>query len=203
MTEFKTGTCSWCNTEGEVYADNSRCEDCDNDVVDCLICGCAQHLDSFCRHISEGQHLDYFGSGVGAPHDGIRESFFRLLDAMPRDFAPALRRAIRAGAFHTWMVAPIIGGGGFLELYGMPARGDCRQWGDFILKAGDRDDAEDMHDGYRWLVSLFDKDTLAANRITIGWIDRWISERPDELGRWADDGGHARERSRDMRVSAP
>lgn len=193
MDEFKDGTCTWCREHGAVYANNGRCEDCDMAVVDCRICGCERHRESFCRHISEDRNLEYFGSGVGTPSNSISESFFKFLSAMPGGFAPALRDAIKSGKFHTWMTAPLIGGGGIITLYGMPDRSKDwmtgLSWGDAIIEAGERDDAEELYDGYRWLVSLYNKDTLAANRTTIAWIDEWIASRPDDLGRWADDGG--------------
>lgn len=192
MDDFRDGTCTWCGAHGTVYADNSRCEDCDIAIVDCRICGREQHRESFCRHISEDRNLEYFGSGVGAPHDGIRKAFFKFLSAMPDGFAPALRAAIKSGKFHTWTMSPLIGGGGTITLYGMPARSKDwtgPSWGDAIIELGERGNAEELYDGWRWLVSLYNKDTLKANRTTIAWIDDWIGSRPDELSRWADDGG--------------
>ena len=93
---------------------------------------------------------------------------------MPDGFARDLKAAIISGRFHTWLVAPMIGGGGILDLYGMP-RSVGQSYGDAILALGESDDAEDFECGYHWLVSLFDDKTPDANALTVEWIDRWGS----------------------------
>jgi hypothetical protein len=90
---------------------------------------------------------------------------------MGEDFARDLRSAIKSARFHTWMVAPMIGGGGHLSLYGMPR---VNSYGDRLIELGESGRAEELHDGYRWLVSLYDGYTAKANRTTIGWINQWL-----------------------------
>jgi hypothetical protein len=47
-------------------------------------------------------------------------------------------------------------------------------WGDRLIELGSGDHAEELHDGYRWLVSLYDRQTTKANRTTLTWIDQWL-----------------------------
>lgn len=96
---------------------------------------------------------------------------------MGEEFAVDLKAAIESGQFYTWMVAPMIGGGGSLSVNGMPERDGrwmVHEWGNRLIKLGESDRAEEFHDGYRWLVSLYKSNTTIANRITIAWIDRWL-----------------------------
>lgn len=190
VDEFKDGTCEWCCDDGQVYVDNGRCEQCDSDIRHCAICDQDYHRDDTCRHIFEDQYFEWAGSGIGTPEDRIESAFRGLLRAMPDGFAEGLRIGIACGGFHTWLVAPMIGGGGCLSLYGIPYP-QSRVWGDALIKLGERDDIEDIADGYHWLVSLYDDITPAANQITIAWLDAWIAERTGDLeafDRLADDG---------------
>lgn len=184
--EFKNGVCTWCGDETSVYRDNGRCEDCDTRVVYCNVCKGDQHSDGHCRHVFEDQYFQWGGAGTGCtPEANVRASFHDLLDAMPISFAEALRRAIRSGKFYTWIVAPMIGSGGTLELHGMDYRVG-RQYGDAMLHLGQCDGMESVADGYHWLASLYMRSTTKANRITMRWIDEWHARR--DLLRMADDG---------------
>ena len=171
-SEYKNGTCEWCGNGGIVFADNSRCEQCDGDIYRCSVCKEDQHVDDLCRHIFRDSNFEWAGSGVGAPGDGVKQSFFKLLDLMPTGLAVDLRKAIRSCRFHTWLIAPLIGGGGMLELHGMPYQ-DGRKWGDAMIELGEGENAEEPADGYHWLASLYDKKTREANRTTIAWINEW------------------------------
>lgn len=187
-SEFKNGICTWCGNDTVVYNDNGRCEDCDVRVVYCRVCKSDQHSDGHCRHVFEDQHFQWGGAGTGwVPEANVRASFHDLLDAMPPAFADDLRRAIRSGGFYTWIIAPMIGPGGILELNGMDY-GVGRSYGSMILDLGqcDRADDDSIADGYRWLASLYMRSTTKANRITMRWIDEWHARR--DLFRMADDG---------------
>lgn len=178
-SDYKLGTCRWCETEGEVFRDNSMCDDCDSNVVYCNICKCDQHYENSCRHVFQDENFEWCGSGLRwGPTDDVKESFFKLLSFMPPAFPRDLRAAIRSGNFHTWLVAPMIGGGGCLSLYGMPDRHGrfmVNNWGKRILKLGEGEHAEIMADGYRWLACLYNRDTPRANRATVKWLDEWLA----------------------------
>ena len=166
--EFMAGTCRWCGCDGPIYPDTKYCEGCDVDIMHCLICDEDHHVDDLCRHIRWSEYGEHFGAGIGAPPDYVRTSFLALIDAMPPGFAIALREAIQSGRFHTWQVAPMIGGGGLLYLRGMS---DELSWGDHLLRIGESDDADSLCDGYGWLVSLWNDATPAANATTIDWLN--------------------------------
>jgi hypothetical protein len=51
QSEWKKGTCRWCDKKGEVYRNNGLCDDCDSRVIHCTICKQDQHEDSHCRHV--------------------------------------------------------------------------------------------------------------------------------------------------------
>lgn len=177
-SEYKTGICQWCHNKGAVYVDNNRCEGCDRIVRRCSVCKEDQHSEDHCRHVFEDSNFDWSGSGIGKPEDNIKAAFLRLLGLMPEGFAPDLHKAIRSGRFYTWMIAPLIGGGGLLELHGMPNRDGQSmlfKWGDALMDIGGSDAAEDTADGYRWLVSLYKRKTRDANHVTMAWIDEWKS----------------------------
>lgn len=167
MDEFRDGECRWCGDVGPVYADNGLCELCDGRLVKCSICKTEEHEDHHCRHVFKDENFQWQGAGVGRPDEHIRQSFFCLLGQMPSGFAGVLARAIRSGRFHTWIVAPIIGPGAHLTLYGI----SDSTWADALLElGGDPDHAESAADGYRWLVSLYDRKTPEANKITLRWL---------------------------------
>lgn len=200
LSEFITGTCRWCDTKTTIYRDNRLCEDCDGDVIRCSICKRDVHVDDKCRHVFRDQNHGWRGSGAYIDDD-MKPSLFRLFDLMPDGFAADLKIAIKSGRFHTWMVAPLIGGGGLLEMNGMPDRDGrwmVHAWGDALIEIGEGYWAEETADGYRWLVSLYDDKTRKANHATMAWIDEWLvahrrNRFQDELAvlRWADDGGPA------------
>lgn len=171
--DYKLGTCKWCGSDGEVFRDNMLCDDCDSSTVHCLICRCRQGSDDKCRHVFEDDEFQWRGAGVDPSDEEMRLPFHRLLSAMGQDFAVELKAAIQSGEFYTWMVAPMIGGGGFLTLYGM-RDGGWRTYGDALIKLGEGERAEELACGYRWLVSLYKTKTTKANRTTIAWIDRWL-----------------------------
>lgn len=177
VSEFKEGECEWCGYEGLVFSDNSRCQDCDGDFINCSICKEEQHRDRLCRHVFRDQSFEWTGSGGYSPSNDVRESFLALLSAMPEGFSSDLKTAIQSGKFHTWRVSPLIGSGGSLSLYGMPKRDGrdmVNKWGEDIIRLGEADyETEKLSDGFLWLVSLFDRDTQKANRLTISWINQW------------------------------
>lgn len=181
--ETKLGTCTWCEAEDvAIYLDNGRCDECDYNVKWCVICKEEYHRDKTCRHIFQGHDSEWDGAGVdyakGYHSPSVRRSFAVLLNEMPPDFAINLREAIESGRFHTWLLAPLIGGGGILELHGMPDRDGQSMltiWGDLLMKIGAGERAEETADGYRWLASLYDERTPAANERTIRWIDEWLT----------------------------
>lgn len=177
MSDFVTRACNWCGNDGPVYSDSFLCEQCDGDVVRCNICDEDQHIDDLCRHVFRNSDYEWSGAGIGLPHEGnehaIKSSFFALLSRMPLRFAFDLRAAISASKFHTWLVAPMIGGGGILTLYGFPDHARQRRWGKLIIEIGESETAEQYSDGFNWLVSLYDDRSLDANRLTVEWIDQW------------------------------
>jgi hypothetical protein len=188
-SEFKKGTCGWCEAEGEVYRDNSLCDRCDSDVVFCSVCKERQHADHQpCRHVFQDRHGQWVGSGY-VTEPNIRVSFHDLLDAMPVSFASDLRKAIRSGGFYTWIIAPLIGGGGLLELNGMDYRLG-RSYGDAVLRLGQETHYDDhsVSDGWHWLASLYKRSTRGANKTTVQWIDEWLYARDTAFDRLADDG---------------
>lgn len=170
QSEYVEAECGWCGDWRDVFRDNDLCDDCDSRTVHCKICDCLVHEDDRCRHVFRDVNFEWTGSGARAPEENIKTSLFRLLDAMPDEFAPNLRSAIKAGRFHTWMVAPLIGGGGVLILHGLQ---NSLIYGDAILEIGERDDAEELADGYRWLASLYDDQTPEASETTLRWLDEW------------------------------
>lgn len=178
MPDYKNGTCRWCKEKGKVYRDNLLCETCDSDTIYCSVCRQRYSYDYPCRHVFQDAHCEWRGSGVRAVDDQMRLPFHRLLSAMGEDFARSLKVAIESGKFHTWTVAPLIGGGGSLTLYGMPDREGCEPlrdgWGDQLIDLGSSPRAAIFADGYHWLVSLYDRDTKKANQATIAWIDSWL-----------------------------
>jgi hypothetical protein len=179
VDEMTVGECEWCGNHGSVFVDNSRCEQCESDIVKCLVCNEEQHADDLCRHVFRDSDWEWSGAGAGKPSDTVKQSFFKLLDAMPFEFGAVLRKAIDGGEFHTWIVAPMIGGGGSLYLRGFPDQ-DSHKFGEALIQTGESDAAEELADGYRWMVSLVDQETGDANRITIAWIDEWTAARAAE-----------------------
>ena len=172
MSDQKIGMCRWCREKGEIYRDSLLCETCDSDTVYCSICRCRQHYESKCRHVFQDRDFQWCGSGVHPCAEDAKPAFHRLLSAMGEEFAVELKAAIRAGKFYTRLIAPMIGGGGILELHGM--RDHARSWGDAMIRLGEGDRAERLADGYCWLASLYQRRTLKANRTTISWIDQWL-----------------------------
>lgn len=174
--EYKEGECEYCGYSGTVFTDNSRCQDCDGDFVTCSICKEEQHVDSRCRHVFRAADYEWTGAGAYTPSQNVKISFLALLTAMPLTFGADLKIAIQSGRFHTWRVSPLIGGGGSLTLYGMPNRDGqmmILKWGDDLLSIGEADESEKLSDGFSWLVSLYNRDTRKANRLTIAWINDW------------------------------
>lgn len=201
VSEFKTGPCPECGAKGEVYRDTGRCESCDGKFYTCAICKVEQHEENLCRHLFQDRNFEWQGAGSGRADPSLKAPLFKLFDLMPTGFATDLRIAIRSGKFHTWLIAPLIGAGGLLELHGMPYRDGKSmlfQWGDRLMALGESDDAESVADGYRWLVSLYDRHTLTANQATVRWIDEWLASRalgdgsPDVVARDRPAGDRAR-----------
>lgn len=166
---YKNGACKWCGEKGQIFRDNLRCDDCDSNVCRCSICKQDYHYENTCRHIFQDEYFEWRGAGVRSDDQEMRLPFHRLLSAMGEDFALDLKEAIRSGQFYTWIVAPMIGGGGHLSLYGTTGH-----WGKKLIELGESERAHDLSDGYRWLASLYKTNTTKANRSTIAWIDRWL-----------------------------
>lgn len=184
LSETVTGKCEHCGDEGvQVFRDNSRCEECDGQFYPCSVCKTEENRDDHCRHIFEDREGEWLGAGVGIPEtyqlEVLKKSLFKLLSLMPEHFATDLRTAIKSGQFYTWSVMPMIGGGGSLKLNGMPDRDGKYMhfaWGEALMEIGAGDHAEETRDGYRWLVSLYQRSTLKANRATTAWIDEWLKQ---------------------------
>lgn len=177
MSDYVTGKCAWCGDEGDVFKDNLRCDDCDSDVRRCSICKQDYHANSTCRHIFQDKYFEWRGGGIRPNDTEMRLPVHRFLSAMGEDFARDLKIAIASGKFHTWFVAPMIGGGGLISLYGMPdrdGRSMVNAWSDKLIELGEGPNAEKLQDGYRWLSSLYNRNTSEANLTTIEWIDRWL-----------------------------
>lgn len=177
--KYMDGVCDWCNEKTALYEDNKRCEECDSNVVECSVCRCEEDLSNYghCRHVFRDSNWEPNGSGIPwGDRETIKESFLKLCSLMPKDFELYLHQAIRAGDFSTFLVAPLIGDGGILDLGGMPDRWRHRdsEWlpdyGLEMLKIGQGDDAEECADGYRWLVSLYRDKTPEANATTLRWL---------------------------------
>jgi hypothetical protein len=191
-TTYKTGTCKWCGNKDEIYRDTMLCEECDTDTIYCRVCRERCSYEYKCRHVFQDDCFQWHGAGVSSDDDDVKVPFQRFLSAMGEDFARDLKTGIRSGRFHTWMVAPMIGGGGSLTLYGMPDRDGqmmLHSWGDKIIDLGESRRAGEFASGYSWLVSLYNRSTTKANRTTIRWIDQWLwpttpsfaTERPGRL----------------------
>lgn len=188
----KIGECEHCGDDGVVFIDNNRCQECDGQFIHCSICNEEQHRDDPCRHIFQDENLEWHGSGSGSWPIDIRKPFLDLVRLMPSGFAPDLREAILSGRFYTWLMAPLIGSGGCLELSGMPDR-DGRfmefSWGDAMIGVGEGEQAEETSDGYHWLASLYKDKTPDANRITVAWLEQFLSA---QTGRQIRGGLHAK-----------
>lgn len=170
--------CSWCgDPDAEVEEGYDLCEECDSDTVECSICEERQGYDSHCRHVFRDEQYEWNGSGGYADPENVNGSFLKLCELMPKDFPLYLFQAIKAGGFYTWLVAPMIGGGGNLTLNGLPCRYDrCRQsewlpeYGKAMVEIGEGDHSEETADGYHWLASLYKDKTPAANAQTLHWL---------------------------------
>lgn len=177
MSDYKLGTCKWCETKGDVFKDSLLCDYCDSDTVYCSICKSRTSYESKCRHVFQDNWCEWHGSGIDGRDDRMLVPFKRFLSVMGEEFARDLKSAIQSKKFHTWIVAPMIGGGGILSLYGMPDRDGrhmLHDWGDKIIELGEGPRAEELSDGYHWLASLYNDKTPVANRTTIFWIDQWL-----------------------------
>lgn len=185
MSDYITGKCVWCGNEGDLFKDNLRCDDCDSNVCRCSICRQDFNRDYTCRHIFQDENFEWRGAGVRPDDQEMRLPVHRFLSAMGEDFARDLKVAVSSGKFHTWFVAPMIGGGGLISLYGMPDRDGQRMvnaWGDKLIELCEGPQAEQLHDGYRWLASLYNRSTREANRTTVAFIDRWLWPLTPENG---------------------
>lgn len=173
-TTYKIGTCRWCGDKScEIYRDNLLCDFCDSETIHCYVCRRRQGSDNHCRHVFQDEYCQWRGAGVAPFDEEMRLPFHRLLSAMGEDFARDLREAIKSKRFYTWLIAPMIGGGGILELHGFPFYERGRVYGDRLIELGESG-RDDLTDGYRWLASLYERNTTKANRTTLAWIDRWL-----------------------------
>lgn len=50
LADMKLGICEHCGDEGQLFADNNRCEECDNRFYPCSICKEEQFDEDACRH---------------------------------------------------------------------------------------------------------------------------------------------------------
>ncbi len=165
------GKCRWCDDLTDIFRDNRLCEYCDGNVIRCTVCRNEQHLYNHCRHVFQDESFQWRGAGCDAHGGVMMKPFHRFLSAMGEDFARDLKVAIKSGKFYTWIVAPMIGGGGHMTLYGMAGR---NEWGNKIIDLGESDRAVNLHEGYCWLSSLHTTKTKIANKTTLKWIDRWL-----------------------------
>lgn len=182
LSDYKIGKCRWCEIRGSMWRDTRYCEDCEINIIYCSVCKEDVHIDNKCRHVFRDDNYEWHGAGADVKGAALKPSFWKLLDLMPAGFAADLQIAIRSGRFHTWMMAPLIGGGGSLKLNGMPPRGGKSmlfEWGDHLIEIGGGDHAEKTANGYCWLVSLYDNSTSEANHTTIAWIEDWFMQCPD------------------------
>lgn len=167
--DMRNGTCKWCGEKSLVFRDNRLCEDCDSRTVYCKICRQRQGESGHCRHVFYATDCGWTGAGVFDCDTNMRLPVQRLLSALGEDFARDLREAIRRRQFYTWIVAPMIGGGGSLDLGGMHHR-----WGNQMMALGESDRSDELSDGFHWLQSLYKGSTAKANKTTIGWINEWL-----------------------------
>lgn len=167
------GECAYCGAHTEIFTDSQFCEDCDTEHHYCCICKTYEHENDPCRHLHQNEHCEWIGSGTGGADEFVQKSFVAMLSLMPRGFATELRDAIDREKFHTWFVAPLIGGGGPLHLKGMPWR-HAYEWGRMLVDIGSGDHAGGTSDGFNWLASLYDGDTHDANRVTVSWINQHL-----------------------------
>lgn len=168
--DMRNDTCKWCGEKTLIFRDNQLCDDCDSRTVYCCVCRSRKSEESRCRHVFYAIDHGWTGAGVYPSGDSdMKRPVMRLLSALGEDFARELREAIRQRKFYTWIVAPMIGGGGILDLGGMHHR-----WGDQVIALGQSERAEELHDGFCWLQSLYKGNTTKANRATIGWINEWL-----------------------------
>jgi len=185
------GTCEDCGDADVVLdKDTNRCENCAGQYTFCTICEWEQHRDSLCRHVFETECGEFAGSGAGDFAETVKDGFVFLLGHMHPFFAGDLRAAILSGRFYTFACLPMIGGGGSLELHGIPdlpfPQGlkpyyNLFFWGVYLMELGSGEDAEHAADGYHWVVSLYKDKTPEANRITVAWIDEWLAARVSRL----------------------
>lgn len=168
------GTCRWCGDEDAVF-ENQLCEECDSRIYVCSVCNEDQTDSDHCRHIFQGEDLEWRGSGAWMDPD-LKQPLFRIFDLMPSGFSEDLKRAIESKKFYTWLIAPMIGAGGLLELHGMPKRKGIRYlfgWGEKLIEIGQGDHAEETSDAYHWLVGLYEDKTPDANNLTLKWINEY------------------------------
>lgn len=176
-------TCRRCgNRDGDPEYDD-LCEYCESEVIKCMICGTEEDSDYHCRHVFQDQNFEWQGSGncfVKHPPETVKTALFKLFELMPTGFAADLKKAIHSGKFYTWLIAPLIGSGGLLELHGMPEREGIRGlfgWGDKLIEIGQSDEeerTEQTADGYHWLASLYQRKTKDGNTITVRWINEYL-----------------------------
>ena len=184
MTDEVEGICKWCGDEGIVWADTGYCQDCDSDIVHCLICDEDQHAHDHCRHVFQDEHFEWVGSGTGrTPDQDIENAVHALLGAMPRQFSISLRKAVREGRFYSFFVAPMIGGGATFTLHGLPFNRRWK-WEDQYGELGYLE-SESIETGYRWLASLYENRTPEANAQTVGMISRFLE--PPTSGKCAEE----------------
>jgi hypothetical protein len=95
---------------------------------------------------------------------------------MPDGFAKDLKTAIRSGKFHTFTSLPLIGGGGSLWLYGIESKSHGA-YAARLMEIGSSDLGDDTSDGWHVLVSLYNEETKAANRIICKWITEFLKDK--------------------------
>jgi hypothetical protein len=170
------GNCAWCEREAvEIFDDNKLCAECDGRIVYCQICDELVCEDDLCRHLFRNDNYEWSGSGSRIDADtSVKKSFQSMLASMPEEFAAELREAILSGKFYTWLTMPLIGSGAILDLNGM-MKGLA--YGRILLEIGRREDqvSERLRCGFQWMASLYENATTNANKITIEWIDSFLT----------------------------
>lgn len=169
--------CQWCEERKRDVIDG-LCEECEECVVQCAICNSLQHEDGLCRHTFKDEHYCWNGAGCFGYWAHCKDSFLLLCSLMPRTWALDLWRAIRAGEFYTFTMRPLIGGGGSIQLGGLPSGWQNIHWrshptpeyGRLLVEIGESEHAEECADGWNWLQSLYCQKTPEANEQTLRWL---------------------------------
>lgn len=194
-------TCRDCGGRDEVI--DGLCSDCDANYVYCSCCDERHEQDSTCRHVF---WTDFGWCGAGSnetdPED-VKDDFFALLDridALDREkkfevrwygddswceglgVVEAIRAAVHENRFWTFAWGPMLGCP-TLDLNRQSDRDKDRGvtfasiYGDRLAEDDGSETSEGIAVGWHWLASLCADETVAANILTVRWIDEWRLRR--------------------------